>query len=152
MAFTSVPMMVAAAGGAATDGGTARGVTPVRDARGFAAALPRRSSELVVISFVKAGCRACRYASAQFKRVAEDPAIGEAEARFFELDVANAPSLCEQLGVSSVPRFQVYALPQHCQVAGILDTVMGPHAVKQVRETVTLFAQDQLNLDDYDLQ
>ena len=121
-------------------------VTRVRDARGFAAALPRQPSELVVISFVQAGCRACRYAQRQFARVA---ALHD-DTRFFELDIDSAPALCRDLGVANVPQFQLYTLPSQGSDVGVLDTVSGPSAVKQVSERIAQFYSDEFNIDDYE--
>ncbi len=126
---------------------TGAAVTRVRDARGFAAALPQRPSELVVISFVQAGCRACRYAQRQFARVAAD---NNDSARFFELDVAAAPALCRDLGVAAVPQFQLYARPSTDADVGVLDTVSGPQAVHQVRERINEFYSGGFDMSDYE--
>eukprot|EP00171_Calliarthron_tuberculosum_P002545 IDg2545t1 len=90
---------------------TMSAVAPLRTQREFAAALPRRPApaELSVISFVQRGCRACRYASVQFRRLAEDRADAAAGVRdgvrFYEMDVDAAGALCADLGVQAVPPF-----------------------------------------------
>ncbi len=53
--------------------------------------------------FVRRGCHACKYASAQFRRLAEDMAAESV--RFFEMDIAHRDTigLSRDLGVTAVP-------------------------------------------------
>lgn len=137
---------------------TMSAVAPLRTQREFAAALPRRPApaELSVVSFVQRGCRACRYSSAQFRRLAEDRTLAAAAeraadgVRFYEMDIDAARALCADLGVSAVPSFHFYAYrPGEDPGVGILDTVVGPRAVKDVRERVDQFSHADFDIDDY---
>lgn len=118
------------------------------DENDFAAALPRHTSQLVVVSFVTPECRACKYTSRRFARVAEETSI-ENKTTFFQLDISNAPQLCRKLGVADVPQFQLYALPAMGAPVGLFDTAYGNRGVDKVRETVARFSSNQFDISQY---
>lgn len=127
-------------------------VTPVRTQRDFAAALPRRPApeELVVVSFVQRGCRACRYASAQLERIADE--ADHERVRFLQLDIgaADTQDLCRDLGVSAVPSFHFYAFRDGEDAGvGCLDTVVGPMKAGKVRQRVMEFSADEFDIEEY---
>lgn len=125
-------------------------VAPLRTHRDFAAALPRRPApaELSVVSFVKRGCRACGYASAQFRRLAEERRASGVS--FYEMDVDAASALCANLGVSAVPSFHFYAYrPGDDAGVGILDSVEGARVVNDLRDRVDRFSHADFDIDDY---
>lgn len=127
-------------------------VMPVHTEREFVAALPRRPApaELVVVSFVARGCRACRYSSAHLERVA-DEFDGE-RVRFLELDTDadGTQELCQQLGVSAVPSFHFYAFRGgEDGGVGCLDKIVGPMRVGRVRERVLEFSADGFDIEAY---
>lgn len=127
-------------------------VTPVRTTRDFAAALPRRPApeELSVFSFVKRDCRACRYAAAHFKRMADE--LGKGSVRFFEMDVSHrdTQTLCRDLGVAAVPAFHFYAFRDGKDSGvGCLDTVVGPTNVAKVRQRVSEYSSKDFDIAEY---
>lgn len=68
---------------------------------------------VLVLSFVTSNCRACRYASTGFARLARE--FGQRRtsraARFLQVDVSDARNqrLGQRLGVTAVPAFHLYA-------------------------------------------
>eukprot|EP00178_Gracilaria_changii_P016935 TRINITY_DN48519_c0_g1_i1.p1 TRINITY_DN48519_c0_g1~~TRINITY_DN48519_c0_g1_i1.p1 ORF type:complete len:165 (-),score=18.08 TRINITY_DN48519_c0_g1_i1:413-907(-) len=123
----------------------------VRNPNDFAAALPLPgSSPLVVFSFITRGCRACKYASHAFARLAND--FGS-QVRFCEMDVSERQNqlLGKRLGINAVPTFQFYTFkndgPQNG--VGVLEEFVGPRTVGQVRERVAHYLEDGVDLDDY---
>lgn len=118
------------------------------DEHDFAAALPQRTSQLVVVSFIMPECRACKYTSRRFARVAEETST-ENNTTFFQLDISDAPQLCQELGVADVPQFQLYALPAIGAPVGLLDTTYGNRGVDKVRETVAQFSSNNFDISQY---
>ncbi|CAN8073298.1 unnamed protein product [Agarophyton chilense] len=123
----------------------------VRNPNDFAAALPLpESNPLVVFSFITRGCRACKYASHAYARLAKD--FGS-QVRFCEMDVSERENqlLGKRLGIDAVPAFQFYAFKKDGRQdsVGVLDEFVGPRTVGKVRERVAQYVEGDLDLDDY---
>lgn len=130
-------------------------VQRVRNPADFAAALPSAAAaaRLVVFSFTADNCRACRYASRGFQRVAEEFEPRE-EVAFFEMDVLARENqrLCRDMGVAAVPMVRFYRfLPGVDADVGCLDeVVVGPRNVaKKVRERCEEFAGEAFDIEQY---
>eukprot|EP00177_Eucheuma_denticulatum_P008421 GFKZ01015311.1.p4 GENE.GFKZ01015311.1~~GFKZ01015311.1.p4 ORF type:complete len:166 (-),score=25.94 GFKZ01015311.1:432-929(-) len=132
-------------------------VQHVTTARDFAAMMPPNpSAALVVFSFVQRNCRACRYASRAYARMAEELARNQqVHVRFCEMDVTEGETgrLGRQLGVDFVPMWQFYKFREGGggggRGVGVLEEVVGPREVGTVREKVLEFAREGFDMDQY---
>lgn len=74
---------------------------------------------VLVLNFITSNCRACKYASAGFARLAREFEERDTHraARFLEVDVSNIRNqqLGQRLGVTAVPSFQLFAYKQQQQ-------------------------------------
>lgn len=129
-------------------------VQRVNNPTDFAAAMPPQASRaLVVFSFVAANCRACRYASRAFRRMADEITARGDGVRFCEMDVTERQNqrLCRDLGVEAVPAFQFYVFRNQGreQGVGVLDEVVGPRNVGVVRRKVDEYSKGGFDIGEY---
>lgn len=115
---------------------------------------------LLVFSFVTENCRACSYARAGFERLAsefDNRTPSARSVRFYEVNMSSDHNqrLGQRLGVQAVPSFQLYAFKNANAAAGwqggfgVLDELVGPRVVAEVRKRLLHYASDSFDLDEY---
>lgn len=116
------------------------------------------AAPLIAMSFVTSNCRACRYASAAFARLAGEFAAGDLPAvvkpvKFFEVDVSDAQNhdIGQRFGVDAVPSFQLFGFVRGAGTGafGVLDELKGARVVSEVRRKLLHYSSSEFDLDDF---
>lgn len=129
---------------------------------------------VLVLSFVTSNCRACMYAQTGFEKLAREFSEKRTHrsARFFEVDVSAKQNqkLGQQLGVTAVPSFQLFAYKDEDGAEdkvdvkqesskgqagrrggafGVLDELVGARVVGKVRDRLLHYCSDAFDMNEY---